>query len=499
MSDFNVIAKNVNKKYFFNKCLQKKLELYNNYNILTKETIVKFFYENKNSSLYFNQYFNEIKKICESMKKENDNLLSKYYSLLDECRNDLIMGKPILAQKRNKKFFLEYLIIEKKDVIKSLKSSIKLSRDSSLFREQKRDNYTDIQKGNKEIENEMKEKHQNMLYECKKSNKLINKIKKYELKRNIISNNIKILNIYIEKYNIKNSNCGDIYKKKKNFTNKIFLNDELEINIDDDKRNKKIKKYNNKVIKDFFKIEDLFDISQEEGESEGIIDDELHSDDETLYENKINQQYKLSTDYLKNIKKLIPTLNFKQIKFNNKKKDDEIDLYSMERRKYIIKNVYDKIKEIKKKIGKINYKLASLKQKEKKMREFIKKLKGNYNSVKPIFYQNSQTYEIQQDYIIKSLNVDSKKRNAEYDNFLDDIPEIEEKYYNENEKSEDKKETKDTRKEEDELKKNIFKSVLENKIKPLNNKRKRKKLLISLNGNFLKNSIKENYERPKSK
>ena len=217
----------------------------------------------------------------------------------------------------------------------------------------------------------------------------------------------------------------EIYiKKKKNFTNKIFLNDELEINIDDDKRNKKIKKYNNKVIKDFFKIEDLFDISQEEGESEGIIDDELHSDDETLYENKINQQYKLSTDYLKNIKKLIPTLNFKQIKFNNKKKDDEIDLYSMERRKYIIKNVYDKIKEIKKKIGKINYKLASLKQKEKKMREFIKKLKGNYNSVKPIFYQNSQTYEIQQDYIIKSLNVDSKKRNAEYDNFLDDIPEI---------------------------------------------------------------------------
>ncbi len=202
---------------------------------------------------------------------------------------------------------------------------------------------------------------------------------------------------------------------------------------------------------------------------------------------------------MKNIKKLIPTLNFKQIKFNNKKKDDEIDLYSMERRKYIIKNVYDKIKEIKKKIGKINYKLASLKQKEKKMREFIKKLKGNYNSVKPIFYQNSQTYEIQQDYIIKSLNVDSKKRNAEYDNFLDDIPEIEEKYYNENEKSEDKKETKDTRKEEDELKKNIFKSVLENKIKPLNNKRKRKKLLISLNGNFLKNSIKENYKRPKSK
>ena len=44
-------------------------------------------------------------------------------------------------------------------LIKSLKSSIKLSRDSSLFREQKRDNYTDIQKGNKEIENEMKEKH----------------------------------------------------------------------------------------------------------------------------------------------------------------------------------------------------------------------------------------------------------------------------------------------------------------------------------------------------
>ena len=67
---------------------------------------------------------------------------------------------------------------------------------------------------------------------------------------------------------------------------------------------------------------------------------------------------------MKNIKKLIPTLNFKQIKFNNKKKDDEIDLYSMERRKYIIKNVYDKIKEI-----------SIIKAKRKKNERIYKKIK----------------------------------------------------------------------------------------------------------------------------
>ena len=159
------------------------------------------------------------------------------------------------------------------------------------------------------------------------------------------------------------------------------------------------------------------------------------------------------------------------------------------------------MKDIKKKIEKINTKLKSLKIKENIMREYIAKLKGNYNSIKPIFSrQISQTNIFQEDTIFNSLNKETKKvQNQNSDNFLDDIKEIDENYYNENEKSEDKKETKDTRKEEDEInkfRKSIFISMKPNKFK---NGIKSKKLFISLNSNFLKKSIMEDYERPKSK
>ena len=105
-------------------------------------------------------------------------------------------------------------------------------------------------------------------------------------------------------------------------------------NSDDDKRNKKNEKLKNKIIKEFKKIEDILNISEEEGESEEIIDEELHSDDDTFFENKIKITNKISKQYLKNIKSSIPALNLKQIEFNSQKKDEEIDLYSLERRKY---------------------------------------------------------------------------------------------------------------------------------------------------------------------
>ena len=515
MTDFDAIAKAVNKKYISNKYLQKKFKLYNNYYILIKEIMTKCISKKKNASTSFFQYSNKVKNDCAIYKNDNDKLLSKYNLLLDECRSDLTMGKPILAQKLNKKFSLEFLETEKNDLINSLKNSIKLSKEYRLFREQKRDNYADYIKGNKEIENEVKERHQNMLYECKKSNSIINKIKKYELKKKLISNNIKILNEYIDIYTskIQDLEITSRVGKKKDKIKSIYQSTLTNItkekkyqdnNSDDDKRNKKAHKRKNEIIKDFTRVEELFDISQEEGESEEIIDEELHSDDDTYFESKIKPQNKLTVD---NIKNLIPNLNLKQIEFNSKKREEEADLYSMERRKFVNKNVFDKIKEMKKKIEKLNLKLISLKLKENKMMEFIKKIKGNYKSIMPLVYQNSQSNIFQEDNIIKSLNAESKRERKvesvqDYQKFLDNISEIEEKSFDENEKSEDKKETKETRKGEEKIKKfsnKIFVSMNVNNIKPLINGNKRKKILISLNGNFLKKSIKDNYEKPKSK
>lgn len=476
MTDFDIIAKSVNKKFFSNKYLQKRLSLYNKYNLLVKEIMKKCISKNKNILSSFSQFSKDLKKDRINYKNDYDKLLSKYNILFDECVSDLTMGKPILQQKTNQIFSLEYLLTEKDDIIKSLKNSIKLSKEYRLFREQKRNNYIDIQKGNKEIEDEIKERHQNMLYECKKANKMINKIKKYQKKIKKICNNNQILNNYINK------------------NNKTLLN-ELSNNSDD-------KKPKNGIIGGFTKIEDLFDIWQEEGETEEIIDEELHSDDDAYFESKIKQKKKLTID---NIKNKIPNLSLKQIEFNSRKKEEEeMGLYDLERRKYRNKNVFDKVKDIKKKIEKINTKLKSLKIKENIMREYIAKLKGNYNSIRPIFNrQISQTNIFQDDIIFNSLNKETKKvQNQNSDNFLDDIKEIDENYYNENEKSEDKKETKDTRKEEDEIKKfrkNIFTSIKPYNFKPLKNGINGKKLLISLNSNFLKKSIMEDYERPKSK
>ena len=144
-----------------------------------------------------------------------------------------------------------------------------------------------------------------MLYECKKANKMINIIKKYQKKIKIIYNNNQILSNYINK------------------NNKTILN-KLSDNSDD-------KKPKNGIIGDFTKIEDLFDIWQEEGEIEEIIDEELHSDDDAYFESKIKQKKKLTID---NIKNTIPNLILKQIEFNSRKKEEEeMGLYDLERRK----------------------------------------------------------------------------------------------------------------------------------------------------------------------
>lgn len=538
MAELENIARKVNKEYALNKFLQKKLKIYKQYYILTKE-IMKKTMQNKNNSplLLLSQYSEEIQKDYKNLKNEIININIKFDSLLEECWSDLTMGKPILAQKKNEDFSNEFKIMEKTDIINTIKKCIKLSKDYRLFREPKREIFADLKKGNKEMENLARELHQNMLYDLRKSNKIINKIKKYELKKESISKNIGLLKNYIELKDLKVSNCEifskNIKKKKKDSKyesalvlsqrdNKIiqigkqYIEDEDDLdnnnNSDDDRKNKKSERLKNKIIKEFTKIEDLFDLSEEEGESEEIIDDELHSDDETFFENRIKPASKLSVQYLKKIKSSIPELNLKQIEFNSQKKEQEIDLYSLERRKYKNKNINGQIKEMKSKIDKINIKLTLLKRKENQMREFIKKSKRSYESIKPIIYQNSVANIIQKDFIFNSLNKEiknekSKKTKEKFNDLHDinDINEVDEINYNENEeneKSDDKKETKETRKEEEIEDKKMQKN---NILKRQNNishfiknykKQKNRKLLISFNPSSFKNN---DWEKPKSK
>ena len=109
MTDFDILAKNVNKKFIYNKYLQKRVNLYNKYNLLVKEIMKKCISKNKNILSSFTQFSNDLKRDRINYKNDYDKLLSKYNLLFDECVSDLTMGKPILEQKTNQIFSLEYL------------------------------------------------------------------------------------------------------------------------------------------------------------------------------------------------------------------------------------------------------------------------------------------------------------------------------------------------------------------------------------------------------
>jgi hypothetical protein len=109
-------------------------------------------------------------------------------------------------------------------------------------------------------------------------------------------------------------------------------------------RKKKVKKKLN-----FLTLDELFDLDNEEGEKEVIIQEELHSDDEIIFEKKIKNKNRINTEYLAQIKKQVPGLYLNQIEFNKKKVMNEADLYSFQRREYNKQDIDENIKTMKKK------------------------------------------------------------------------------------------------------------------------------------------------------
>ena len=103
-------------------------------------------------------------------------------------------------------------------------------------------------------------------------------------------------------------------------------------------------------------LDELFDISNYEGKKEEIIDEELHSNDDTKFEKKVIPKKKIINDYLKQIKSEVPSLNLSLIEFNKEKAMNEADMYSLQRRNFevndidcLINNMKKKLKRIKKK------------------------------------------------------------------------------------------------------------------------------------------------------
>ena len=411
-----ILADTANKRMTINKYLHKKLEIYQKYNKLTKEIVDKCFSGKEEKPLVlFSNYSQTIQNDYEKIKKDYDNIYSKFNSLLEECRSEISMGKPIFDQKKNEEFKMDYLLIQKEDIINSLKKSITLSKQYRLFREPKRDIFINIKKGNKLSEKIANILRETVLKQCKKCNKFYNNIKLYKSKINGISNNIDLLKKYIEVHKdftlrTQNSdNKPDIlgnYEMKVNLGDKLYIEDKKHNNSDENRDcHKSRKNKRNETILQFIRVENLFDLPSEEGEDEKIIDDELHSDDDTILEGKRKFPKKLSTSYLSDIKKTIPQFNFSQINFNKGKMNGEVDIYSLQRRqKYKSQDVDIQIREQKKMIDKMTYKLEILKQKENIMKDFVKKLKEKYDEIKSMIYQTTVSNITTEDFVIKSLS-----------------------------------------------------------------------------------------------
>ena len=431
--NINNLASEANEIMAENKYYYKKLSLYEKYITMTKDVITKLLSNNDTESALecFDKYIEEIQKDYDNMNKiYEEKELPEYNNLIDSCFSEIALGKPILEKERNTKFYLEYSKLEKDDIIKDLKRSIKKSKEFQLFREPSRYTLIKMKEGAKEIEKTTNELQQNMLYELKKCNKFKERIIKYNKQIEEIEKNIDILknhdkpkdsesNISIDineikiepeflkgKKDLKKSyNVGIFNGLGFNNHSKKFKEDNKSEGGSEDRKKKKNerKKRGEAIIPEFQKVEDLFEISDVETDKENMIYDELNSDEEIVFSTKIKQPIKLTEFHFDDIKKEVPEINLAQIEYNKMKVVKEDDLYSLQRRKYKSQNIDNNIKELKKDIEKLEQQIDLIKQKEKVMKDYIEKVKKKYLELRKFSKRNTSVHNKEVKFIKKSL------------------------------------------------------------------------------------------------
>ena len=176
-------------------------------------------------------------------------------------------------------------------------------------------------------------------------------------------------------------NLGNINNNLLSITNNTNANKEMHT---EPKKNKKI---------NLPTVEELFDLANNEGEKEAIIDEELHSDEEIVFEKKIKSKKKIIVDYLPKIKKVVPNLSLSQIEFNKSKVMNEADLYSVQRRQYQIQNIDENIKMMKKKLKLIKRRCKINEEKCETIQNYTKECEESYKSLKNLKIQISMKQE----------------------------------------------------------------------------------------------------------
>ena len=376
--------------------------------------------------------FREIKRETNSKCNEaNPYLISENMKL----QRDLIIDCKNTNKYKVKVWKKERLMYKKKDLISCLNDIIKFFEESVSKTKQNASSNVNKTNVNKSIFNSKKKK---IPYNSKnKIPRPSNNVQNYTTTLDTLSNRYNFINenyssVNMNYYNDNGKNKSKlrsslyksvnlkqtdyIHNNSKQIRNNSASKSKNNPYKEDDKNDKKVK-IKNKF--EFLTVDELFDLDNVETVKEAIIDDELHSDDEVVFGDKVKPKKSIRTDYIEEIKKQVPRLYFSQIEFNKAKVMNEADLYSAQRRKFEMQNIDENLKTLKKKIKKIKKKCKYNQEKLEAMKNYDEILKDNYKILKPLKVTTSVS-DVNVNFM-KNVLYNYKPKNAEIEEVDENI------------------------------------------------------------------------------
>ena len=440
--------------------------------------------------------FTELKNNIELLKKETNKIRQKYETNNDRYFTEDITNKRI----QEDGFILSYSLLEKLNIIKRLKESIHSSKDYNIFQEPKRETLLVNRKiGEDNIDKINEDLQKYILYEVKQFNKYYNRSQRKLKKKNLYDSKIQIFHQIIDyfKQNIQNKTikqiipknynqlCSNsntpIFKTKKPQIKKKYMkeNEDLitnpNLNINSILNNTYITPSSTKdteklaslansqtfsissnssdlflllsnepIHRKSFKkgkikiptVEELFDLANNEGEKEAIIDDELHSDEDIVFQPKVKQGKKIITNYFPNLKEKVPKISLSLIEYNKMKVMNEADLYSYNKRQEQRGNADENIKIMKNKIKIIKRRCNINQKKLETIQNFVKECENDYNTLRNMKVQMSMQQKVtfmKKEFLTQNIpdkidEEDELNYQKELDEYLND-PELNDPYF----------------------------------------------------------------------
>ena len=378
------LAQDATKSIYENKFLLEEISFFENQLKLIKDLFVNFTkFEGDKIKLkdYITSEISNIHNLLKTSKskmKEEEKKLAKKIDLFnDTIFDENLPIKTEIKEKNEDNLLLTYQIKQKEFQIIKLNKMIKdlensyysLTEYKKQIKEIKVSDNVGCYYIDEDLEKYTKKLNRELVYYNYNNSQLI----RLNTKKNHLLKKRK----YIDKF-IK------FCEGKKLKESRIFKEDEDKTSQQkNDDKNKKKKP-------EFLTVSKMFDVNNEEGKEEAIIDHELHSDDEVVFEKKIKQPKKLTKDEnLKKIKEIVPKVDLTMIEYNKQKVMNDADLYSVQKREFEAQDIDQQIKEMTKQNEKSRHIKRKNKKKVQALENFINKLENDIRLLKKLKMKTS--------------------------------------------------------------------------------------------------------------